>query len=122
MTQDKTTINKLVASNIMDNFMTAVGTGVNATQLEDAVDAWRAAASNNEEYDHDLVETVADAMTDAIRQIGERQEQRCAIRITNPLGTRLTFSWLADGDKPSPTYNQAVLGAVKRALDNGMGK
>ena len=104
---------------LMDDFLCAVMEARNADEIEDAVSEWRDMTTNNGVYDRELVDLAADVMMDAIRQIGERQEKRSAIRITRPDGTRLTFSWRADEEDPSPTFNQAVLGAVKRALQEG---
>ncbi len=104
------------STGMMNHLLAALAKCKNAVQIEDAISAWRDSAINDDDRDHDLVDLVADAMTDAIRQIAERRKKSCAIRITKPDGTRLTFSWLADGDRPAPDFNQAVMGAVKRAL------
>ena len=99
-----------------EHLLSAVTKCSRPEKVEDAVSKWRDIAINDDNRDRDLVDLVADAMTDAIRQIAERRKKSCAIRITKPDGTRLTFSWLADGDRPAPDFNQAVMGAVKRAL------
>jgi len=103
---------------VMDRFLAAVTACENADQIEDAVSAWRDRTINDDDHSRELVDLVADVMTDAVRQLGERQEKRNAIRITKPDGTRLTFSWI-DDEEPSDTFNKAVLGAVKRALREG---
>ncbi len=101
---------------VMDSFLAALAACENADEIEDAVSAWRDLKINDDDRAIEMADLAADVVTDAVRQIGERQEKRSAVRITRPDGTRLTFSWRADEEDPSPTFNQAVLGAVKRAL------
>ena len=101
---------------VMDSFLAALTACENVDEIEDAVSAWRDLKINDDDRAIEMADLAADVVTDAVRQIGERQEKRSAVRITRPDGTRLTFSWRADEEDPSPTFNQAVLGAVKRAL------
>lgn len=101
---------------LMDDFQSAVTEIGNLTRIEDAITAWRDRTTNDGVHDEALIDLLADVMIDAVRQIEDRREKRSAVRITEPDGSRITFSW-TDGEGPrSREFEQQIIRSVKAAL------
>lgn len=101
---------------LMDDFLSAVMEIGNLTRIEDAITAWRDTTTNDGVHDEALIDLLADVMVDAVRQIEDRREKRSAVRITEPDGMRLTFSWIEGEGPRSREVEQQIIRSVEAAL------